>query len=324
MINVKEIGSFSVGGRRVTLSGLPSYEARVAVNAPARVVDPNGDFWAGQMYVQYVRLTESISRFPILLWHGGGLSGSCWETTPDGREGWQMLFLQAGYDVYVSDAVERGRASWARYPEIYPAEPIFRPYKHAWESFRIGPKYDSNPDARETYPGSQYPKEAFEAAMMQAVPRWSCNDQLAQQAYEAYLQKVGPSIIIVHSQGCAFAAQAALHHPDLVKALVFLEPSGMPTVQDAELAKIKNIPQLYVWGDYLDEFQTWQKNGVGDSYYKTVKKYYDRLSSISTVTAWIELPEIGIKGNTHMMIHDRNSADIATLVQKWLKENIAD
>ncbi len=31
----------------------------------------------------------------------------------------------------------------------------------------------------------------------------------------------------------------------------------------------------------------------------------------------IELPEIGIKGNSHMLIMDRNNAEIADLIQKW-------
>ena len=58
------------------------------------------------------------------MWHGGGLSGVTWETKPDGKPGWQNYFLKAGHDVYVSDAVERGRASWARYPEIFKTEPF--------------------------------------------------------------------------------------------------------------------------------------------------------------------------------------------------------
>ena len=59
------------------------------------------------------------------MWHGGGESGANWETTPDGRDGWQMRFLRAGLDVYVSDSVERGSSSWARRPNVYTSEPFF-------------------------------------------------------------------------------------------------------------------------------------------------------------------------------------------------------
>jgi hypothetical protein len=42
------------------------------------------------MYVQYVKLADSKARYPLLMWHGGGLSGVTWETKPDGKPGWQQ------------------------------------------------------------------------------------------------------------------------------------------------------------------------------------------------------------------------------------------
>ena len=115
---VKEVGSFHVGGRTATLSGMPTREVAFTPGSPALKVDPNGEFEVEQMYVQFVRLAQPKAKIPILFWHGGGLTGATWETKPDGKPGWQQWFLNAGYDVYVSDAVERGRASWARYPEF--------------------------------------------------------------------------------------------------------------------------------------------------------------------------------------------------------------
>jgi hypothetical protein len=125
---VKEVGSFHIGGRQVTLSGLPTKEIVFTAGAAPFKVDPNGDFEVEQMYVQYVKLHEVSrkGRYPMLMWHGGGLSGVTWETKPDGNPGWQQYFLRAGHDVYVSDGVERGRASWARYPEIFKTEPKAR------------------------------------------------------------------------------------------------------------------------------------------------------------------------------------------------------
>src|SRR5262245_53462467 len=86
------------------------------------------------------------------------------ETKPDGKPGWQMFFFNRGYDVYVSDAVERGRASWARYPEFFKSEPLFRSKKEAWELFRFGPtgSYDPNPADRRLFPDSQFPTEALD------------------------------------------------------------------------------------------------------------------------------------------------------------------
>jgi hypothetical protein len=110
---VRDIGSFHVGGGLVTLSGLPLRERVSTPGGPVHYVDPNGEIAAGQMYVHYVRLAQPRVQIPVLMWHGGGESGVNWETTPDGRDGWQMRFLSAGLDVYVSDSVERGRSSWA-------------------------------------------------------------------------------------------------------------------------------------------------------------------------------------------------------------------
>ncbi len=46
------------------------------------------------------------------MWHGGGLSGVTYETKPDGKPGWLNYFLRQGWDVYISDAMERGRSGW--------------------------------------------------------------------------------------------------------------------------------------------------------------------------------------------------------------------
>lgn len=123
-MSVKEIGSFHVGGRSATLAGLPTKEVRFTPTQPPVTIDPNGEFEVEQMYAQYTLVADKAKRseYPIIMIHGGGLSGVTWETKPDGKPGWQMFFLRHGYDVYVADAVERGRASWARYPEIFKSE----------------------------------------------------------------------------------------------------------------------------------------------------------------------------------------------------------
>src|SRR4051812_34361283 len=105
-LDVAEIGSFHVGGRQVALSGLETKELVFSAGAPPFKVDPNGEFEVEQMYAQYVKLTSPKARQPLLLVHGGGLTGVTWETKPDGKPGWQSFFLNAGHDVYVSDAVE--------------------------------------------------------------------------------------------------------------------------------------------------------------------------------------------------------------------------
>ena len=200
---VKEVGSFHVGGRTTTLSGMPTREVVFTPGSPALKVDPNGEFEVEQMYVQFVKLAQPKAKVPILFWHGGGLTGVTWETKPDGKPGWQQWFLNAGYDVYVSDAVERGRASWARYPEIFKSEPMFRTKKEAWELFRIGPSYEVG-GQRATFEGEQFPTEAFDQFMKQGVPRWVTTDDEIVKAYIELVDKICPCVVLVHSQSGTF------------------------------------------------------------------------------------------------------------------------
>ncbi len=316
-IQVKEVGSFYIGGGQVTLEGLPFREFVSSPGVPPVMVSPNGDFEVGQMYVQYVLLDQPRAKYPLLLWHGGGLTGSTWESTPDGRPGWQMFFLRNGHSVYVSDAVERGRASWARYPEIYPADPLFRGKGEAWELFRFGPQgsYNSEPLLRETYKNTQFPVKAFDQFMKEGVPRWSTNDAMTQAAYDKLVEKVGPCVLVAHSQGGNFAITAALHNPAKVKALILIEPTGGPDPTKMDLSALKNVPQLFVWGDNISEHPFWSK--VQQNH----RNYTDAIAKLGGTVTWIDLPKLGIAGNSHMLMMDKNSDEVAALVQKWLQDS---
>jgi pimeloyl-ACP methyl ester carboxylesterase len=291
---VKEVGSFHVGGRTETLTGLPTKEIVFSPGAPPIKVDPNGEFEVEQMYVQYVKLAQPKGKVPLLLWHGGGLSGVTWETKPDGKPGWQQFFLNAGYDTYVSDAVERGRASWARYPEIFKSEPIFRTKKEAWELFRFGPSYEVG-GKHVAFEGLQFPVENLDQFMKQGVPRWATNDAATQKAYDALVQKVCPCIVVVHSQGGNFGFTAALNAPDKVDA-----------------AKVKGVPLLIVWGDYHDRHPVWQRIAT------TPIKWGQAIAAAGGKVDTFELPKMGIRGNSHMLMMDRNSDEIAKLVSEWI------
>src|SRR5258706_1609856 len=84
-LSVAEISSFHVGGRAVSLSGLPTRDVVFTAGSAPIKVDPNGDFEVEQMYVQYVKLAQPKAKYPLLLWHGGGLTGVTWEAKPDGK-----------------------------------------------------------------------------------------------------------------------------------------------------------------------------------------------------------------------------------------------
>ena len=315
-LSVAEIGSFHVGGRPVSLSGLPTKDVVFTAGSAPIKVDPNGDFEVEQMYVQYVKLASPKARYPLLLWHGGGLTGVTWETKPDGQPGWQLFFLRAGHDVYVSDAMERGRASWARYPEIITSEPLFRTKKQAWEDFRIGAvgSYKLNPADRVALPGQLFPVEAFEQFMKQGVPRWATTDAQIQAAYNALVQKVCPCVILTHSQGGNFGFNAALAAPDKVKALISVEPTGTPKPELLAGGKLKAVPHLVVWGDFVAQSALWTR------FLPASKTYADALRAEGGVADWFDLPQMGVAGNTHMLMMDKNSDQVAGLIQKWMAD----
>jgi pimeloyl-ACP methyl ester carboxylesterase len=90
----------SVGGRDVasdTLSTLPAYA-------------PSGTISVDQIYVRYQE-PVSPARPPLVLIHGCCLTGKTWETTPDGRMGWDEFFVRRGFPTYVIDQAWRGRSA---------------------------------------------------------------------------------------------------------------------------------------------------------------------------------------------------------------------
>jgi pimeloyl-ACP methyl ester carboxylesterase len=319
--DVKEVGSFHVGGRQVSLEGLPVKDVVFSPGAAPIKVDPNGDFHAEQMYVQYVKLASPKARYPMLMWHGGGLSGVTWETKPDGKPGWQQFFLRAGHDVYVSDAVERGRASWSRFPEVFKGEPMFRTKKEAWELFRIGMpgSYTKDAATRKANPGQLFPVSAFDQFAMQSIPRWTTNDAPTQAAYNALVQKVCPCVIMVHSQGANFGFNAAIAAPDKVKAIIAVEPSGAPKSDNPDLAKLKGVPHMFVWGDFIQGetgHPVWRDNVI-----KAPTAYAEALTKQGTKVETLDLPKAGIKGNTHMLMMDTNSDVVAQRIQSWMTKS---
>lgn len=310
-ILIKEIGGYHVGGKEILLSGLPSYETRYTPGGPKVTINPNGGFEAFQMYVQYVKLANPKARYPLLLWHGGGLSGVTFEDTPDGRKGWQTFFLKAGHDVYVSDSVERGRATWARFPEINTGEPVFRPKSQAWESFRIGPKYNDDPAKREIYPGTKFPYKAFDQFAKQSTPRWTTSDVPTLAAYKEYVQSFPDGcVILAHSQGAVFAWEVARSMPDKVKGVILVEPGGIPDPATVDYAPFKGVPALFIYGELnTDHWKNYKKNHL---------VIVEKFKAAGGKPTWVELPDLGIRGNTHMLMMDTNSDQVAQIIQDWI------
>jgi hypothetical protein len=314
-IQLDRMGSFHVGGREVVISGKPVREVMFTPGGVPARVDPNGVYQVEQMYVQYFIPKNPRGSLPLLMWHGGGLTGVTYETTPDGREGWLNYFVKKGWPTYNSDAVERGRSGWAMYPDIFPAEPVFLTKENPFERFRIGQgagSYNKEVSKMKPMPGSQFPLEGYDTFTRQNVPRWTSTDLPTIAAYTELVDKVCPCVVLVHSQAGLFGIRVAEARPDKIKALVLVEPAGVGPVADAP--KMKNVPVLAIYGDYIDQDSRWpaiRRNGIG---------FYDALRRSGGSVDMIDLPRIGIKGNSHMMMMDRNSDEVAGVIQEWLSK----
>jgi len=309
------MGSFHVGGREVTITGKPVKEVLFTPGGVPAKVDLNGTYLVESMYVQYFLPANRRGAVPLLLWHGGGLTGVSYESTPDGREGWLNWFVRQGWDVYNSDAVERGRAGWAMFPEIFKTEPLFLPKGDPYERFRIGGgagTWNADPAKRKLLPGNQFPVEGYDNFMRQVVPRWTSTDEATIAAYTALVDKVCPCVILFHSQAGQFGFKVAQARPDKVKALVALEPAGTGDPNQAE--RLKAIPTLFVYGDYIAQDARWpqiRKNGVA---------FGEAIAQAGGAVDVVDLPQAGIRGNSHLVMMDRNNLEVAALIQRWLEK----
>ena len=308
-VALRDMGSFHIGGRIIDISGQPIKEVVFTPGGVPAKMDPNGKYQVEQMYVQYFLPQNRKGKLPLLLWHGGGLTGVTYETKPDGGEGWLTYFIRKGWDTYISDAVERGRAGWTN---TFKGDPVFLPLGDPWERFRIGPPGSWNDDRakRTTYPGVQFPIEAYEQFMKQGVPRWLTTDDQIIAAYIELVDKVCPCVVLVHSQSGAFGYKVLEARPEKVKALVAVEPTVGGDREKVQ--SIKTTPILVLYGDNARDHPRWSKIRQGGVDYAAV------LKSVGGSIDVVDLPDVGIKGNSHMVMMDKNSNVVADLIQKWL------
>jgi hypothetical protein len=314
-IALKEMGSFHIGGREVVISGKPVKEVVFTPGGVPAKVDPNGVYQVEQMYVQYFIPQNQRGALPLLMWHGGGLTGVTYETTPDGREGWLNYFIKKGWPVYNSDAVERGRSGWAMYPDVFKSEPVFLTKENPFERFRIGAgpgSYNKDPAKMKLMPGSQFPAEGYDNFTKQGVPRWTTTDGPIIAAYTELVDKVCPCVVLIHSQSGQFGLKVAQARPDKVKALVLVEPAGLGDPK--QMDRLKNVPLLAIYGDYIEQDPRWPKiRASGVQFLEGVRKAGGSYEVV-------DLPKIGIRGNSHMIMMDRNSDQVAGVIQSWLEK----
>jgi pimeloyl-ACP methyl ester carboxylesterase len=305
-VRLAEISSRFIGGRRVKVSGQQAGAVSLSGSLRSYHHDPNDAYHIEHAYVQQFVPADAVQSTPVLLVHGGGMTGACWESTPDGRPGWLWALLRAGLPVSVLDNVERGRAGWCSLPDTWDGAPIMRGERDMWVTFRIGAE-DGYADGK-PFPGSQFPVWAIEEMLRQSVPRWPGNAELAIASMESVVDELGPVVLIGHSQGGGLCAQVAARRPDAVRAVVLVEPHGLPETSPPG----GYPPQVTIIGDNIERSALWiDLVARMRAHTDTVRR------GGGTAETW-DLPALGIAGNSHNPMMDINSDDIADRIVAWL------
>ena len=333
-----------------------------------KYVGPSNNIMAGQMYVEVLRPQNVTRKYPLIFIHGASQTATNWMGTPDGRPGWADYFVRQGYVVCLVDQPARGRSPW--HPNangaltILTASEIERRFT-APERFGLWPQakkhtqWPSNSEKKGQRGDPVF--DAFFASQVEGLSSIEETETLVQAAGAALLDKMGPSIVITHSQSRSFGWLLADKRPKTVKGIVAIEPAGPPfrnSVFNQDRARawgITNIPITYnppakspedlkatreprADGTNLDV--CWKQadpprqlpNLVGipiaivtaeASYHA----FYDHCTSKYLTRAGVKntlmhLENEGVRGNGHMVMIEKNNMDVAAAIQNWIAVNI--
>jgi len=264
---------------------------------------------------------------PVVMVHGCCLSSKTWETTPDGRMGWNEYFVRKDRPVYLADQVSRARSGFdpsafnavkagtlplSQLPNVLDAS-----HQAAWSIFRFGPTYGTS------FPDEQFPMEAVGELYKQMIPDLNSLLPMPNPTWTnmaALAVKLKGAILMGHSESGFFPEQAALIDPAGVKGIVSIEMPCVTTLKPAELSTLAKIPILVMFGDHLGdiqgEFNFWP--GAFDSCNTFVKQVSDAGGDAQMMS----LPKMGIKGNSHMLMQDKNNLQLADLILAWIDKHV--
>ena len=272
-------------------------------------------FHVDHAYVFYQKPVDA-RKYPLVFGHGVGQFSKTWETTPDGREGFQNIFLRKGFPVYLVDQPRRGNAG--RSTETATISPAFD--EELWfNRFRVGiwPDY---------FKGVQFSRdpEALNQYFRQMTPTIGTIDfEVYSDAYAALFDKIGPAIFVTHSQGGPVGWQTLLKTKN-IKGIVSYEPGcGIP-FPEGQFMEYTRIPIVVYYGDNLPETDERPEIYEWTRRLHLMRQWAKMLNDLGGDVTVVHLPEAGLHGNTHFPMSDLNNAEVAELMLKWLKEKNLD
>jgi hypothetical protein len=286
------------------------------------------DVTINQMYVQFQKPANPAQHVPVVMVHGCCLSSKTWETTPDGRMGWSEYFVRKNRSVYLADQVSRARSGFdasiiasvkagtappSQLPNVLTAS-----HQTSWTLFRFGPTFNT------AFPDEQFPVAAADELYKQMIPDLNSFLPTPNPTFKnmaALAVQLHGAVLMGHSESGFFPEEAALVDPAGVKGIVSIEMGCTTNMTPPQLAVMAKIPILVMFGDHLGDVQgrfasLWTTN------FDTCQKFVQQVTAAGGDAQLMHLPKLGIKGNSHMLMQDKNNLQLADLILAWIDKHV--
>lgn len=322
---IERQGSFAAGGTTLQREGTYDNSRFVGWNEQ---VEAGQSYRADHAFVSY-QVPVAANPLPLIYVHGFGGSGTCWLTTPDGRDGFATLMLRRGWSSYVVDMPGRGRAGRTTATTV--VQPVAN--EMFWfDIWRMGvwPAWND---------GVQFPQDSASLSQFFRALTPDVSDHTHDvEALCAVVDAVGPAVLVTHSAGGLPGWLVAIARDD-VAAVASYEPGGFvfpegevpepidgltggvagTAVAVEQFERLTRVPIVIYFGDYIPEEPS---TLLGDENWRVrlqmARLFVAAVNRHGGDATLVELPKIGIRGNTHFLMQEKNNAALADLLAEWL------
>ncbi len=326
-----------------------------------------GPIMERQMYVEYRFPPKVTQKYPLVMIHGAAQTGTNFTGTPDGRKGWVDFFVDKGYAVYIVDQPTRGRSAWndsvgplTRFSAMQLEQRFTNAAQHKlWPQAALHTQWPGDGPKKGQRGDPVF--DQFYASQVQYIGVNATVESKNREAGAALLDKIGPAIVMTHSQSGAVGWVIGDARPKLVKAIVAAEPTGPPfaaavfstnrarpygitetpvaydppitdpsqlVAVQQEQADGPNLARCHTQGEPVRKLANLSQFPIvilaAESSYHAV---YDHctakyLTQAGVNTTFVRLEEVGIRGNGHMMMIEKNNLEIADFIDKWIVKTV--
>ncbi len=343
LLNMRYKENFFVGGEYIEIEG--------------------ENYLIGQSYIEKFVPKEIRNSKPLVFFHGSALTSLCWHETPDGRNGWINYFIDEGFIVYTFEQPARGRSI---YNSKLQGELNYYSAELLESLFTATSSLGDWPQAKRhtQWPGTGRMGDKFFDNFYRSTVGFLKSDleteTLVQKAGAALLSEIGEATLITHSQAGNFGWIIAEKCPELVNAIIAIEPIGPPFQnvaienEDARPWGLSETPLKY--DPLIEDANNIRKEifdsgnaSLADGFLQSEPIHslpnlkdiptlilsseasyharydhltYEYLRQAGVSCEHLRLEEKGIYGNGHMMMMEKNNIEIAMVIKDWIESVI--